>query len=144
MEQSDSVKLLRECDAGVKMGIASINDVIDSVANPDMRQILTRGKKEHEKFETELGKLLEHWDAREKDPNAVAQVMSFVKTNTKLILNESDKTIADLMTDGCNMGVKSLYRYLNQYTKADNKIKDLARRIIYSEECILNGIKPFL
>ena len=27
----------------------------------------------------------------------------------------SDKPIAELITDGCNMGVKSLNQYLNQY-----------------------------
>ena len=31
MVESDTVKLLRECDAGVKMGVDSIEDVIDNV-----------------------------------------------------------------------------------------------------------------
>ena len=47
-------------------------------------------------------------------------------------MNESDKTIADLMTDGCNMGVKSLNQYLNQYEAADEKKKDIAKRLILS------------
>lgn len=47
------------------------------------------------------------------------------KTNVKLVMNESDQTIADLMTDGCNMGVKSLNKYLNQYKAANEKVKIL-------------------
>ena len=30
MIEQDTIKLLRECDAGVKMGISSIDDVIQS------------------------------------------------------------------------------------------------------------------
>ena len=31
MIEQDTIKLLRECDAGVKMGISSIDDVLDDV-----------------------------------------------------------------------------------------------------------------
>ena len=31
MIEQDTIKLLRECDAGVKMGVASIDDVLDQV-----------------------------------------------------------------------------------------------------------------
>ena len=54
--------------------------------------------------------------------------MSWIKTNVKLVMDESDETIADLITDGCNMGVKSLNEYLNQYKAADEKTKDIAKR----------------
>ena len=38
------------------------------------------------------------------------------------------QTVADLMTDGCNMGVKSLSRYLNQYKAADEQSKNIAKK----------------
>ena len=68
-----------------------------------------------------------------KNPNPMAKGMSWMKTNVKLMANESDSTIADLMTDGCNMGVKSLHRYLNQYKAADEKCKDITKRLINLE-----------
>lgn len=34
-KDGDTVKLLRECDAGIKMGVASINDVINDVKSND-------------------------------------------------------------------------------------------------------------
>ena len=37
--------------------------------------------------------------------------MSFIKTNFKMGMNESDTTVAELITDGCNMGIKSLNKY---------------------------------
>ena len=56
----------------------------------------------------------------------------------------SDQTIADLMTDGCNMGVKSLNKYLNQYEAADEKTKDITKRLINLEEKLAVDIRDFL
>ena len=113
MIEQDTVKLLRECDAGVKMGVASIEDVLGHVTNEQFEQKLNQCKKEHEKLETELKGLLNKYQDEGKKPNPVAKGMSRMKTNMKLGMNDTDATVADLMTDGCNMGVKSLNRYLN-------------------------------
>ena len=67
-----------------------------------------------------------------------------MKTNVKLTLNESDATIASLMTDGCNMGVKSLNRYLNEYEAADEVSKDITKRLINLEEKLTVDIRDYL
>ena len=61
-----------------------------------------------------------------------------------LVMHESDHVIADLMTDGCNMGVKSLNRYLNQYKAADEVSKDICKRLINLEERLAIDIRDFL
>ena len=61
-----------------------------------------------------------------------------------LIMHESDHTIADLITDGCNMGVKSLSRYLNQYEAADERSKDITKRLIKLEEQLATDVRQFL
>ena len=114
MIESDTIKLLRECDAGIKIGVASIEDVLDYVSNIDLKKHLDRCKNDHEKLENQIQLLLDKYHDDGKDPNAMAKSMSWLKTNMKLAVNESDGTVADLITDGCNMGVKSLSRYLNQ------------------------------
>ena len=67
-----------------------------------------------------------------------------MKTNMKLAMEESDATIADLMTDGCNMGVKSLNKYLNKYKGADEVSKDITKRLINLEEKLAVDIREFL
>ena len=59
-------------------------------------------------------------------------------------MDESDATIADLITDGCNMGVKSLSRYLNQYQAADEETKDIAKKLIKQEEELSIHMRSFL
>lgn len=106
MVESDTIKLLRECDAGIKMGIASIDDVLDYVHDERFRKYLTDCKNEHDKMKKEIQLLLDQYHYEGKNPNPMAKSMSWIKTNVKLVMNESDETIADLMTDGCNMGGK--------------------------------------
>jgi len=144
MVEQDTIKLLRECDAGVKMGISSIEDVIKYVHADALESRLSGCKSEHETLEREIEELLNQYHDDGKDPNPMAKSMSWVKTNVKLAVNESDATIADLMTDGCNMGVKSLNRYLNQYEAADERSKDIAKRLINLEEELAIDIRAFL
>lgn len=144
MIEHDTIKLLRECDAGIKMGVGSIDDVLDYVQNSDFKNLLTKCKSEHEKLKEEIQKLLDEHHDDGKEPNPVAKGMSWMKTNVKLGWNESDNTIADLITDGCNMGVKSLNRYLNQYEAADEVSKDISKRLINLEEKLAIDIRRFL
>lgn len=144
MIESDTIKLLRECDAGVKMGVSSIEDVIRFVNSSKMKKYLSECKAEHEKLKIEIDELLTKYEDNGKDPNPIAKGMSWIKTNVKMGLDESDETIADLMTDGCNMGVKSLNRYLNEYEAADEVSKDIAKRLINLEERLAIDIRQYL
>lgn len=144
MIEQDTIKLLRECDAGVKMGVASIDDTLQSVKNEDLKKYLEKCKSEHEVLKGEIQALLELYHDDGKEPNAMAKGMSWMKTNARLAMDESDKTVADLMTDGCNMGIKSLNRYLNQYEAADEKSKDIAKKLIKLEEKLVKDIRQFL
>ena len=144
MIEQDTIKLLRECDAGIKMGVDSIEDVLDRVRSRDMRRILSESKKDHDKLNLEIQEALHRFRDEGKDPNPMAKTMSHMKTGLKMGLDDSDATIADLMTDGCNMGVKSLNKYLNQYKAADEVSKDITKRLINLEQKLTLDIRGYL
>ena len=144
MIEQDTIRLLRECDAGVKMGIASIDDVLPHVKKDTFRNYLKKCKEEHEQLDREIQDLLNRYRDEGKEPNPMLKGMSWMKTNMKLAWEESDETIADLMTDGCNMGVKSLNRYLNEYEAAEECVKDITKRLINQEERLALDIRKYL
>lgn len=144
MIEQDTIRLLRECDAGVKMGISAIDDVLDYVNNESFKKYLSDCRDEHLKLLEELGGLLDKYEDDGKEPAVMAKSMSWLKTNIKLSMNESDNTVADLITDGCNMGVKSLNKYLNQYEAADEVSKDISKRLINLEEQLAIDIRRYL
>ena len=144
MIEQDTVKLLRECDAGVKMGIESLDDVRNSVRHPDLKEKLVNCKKEHEDLCREIEGALERFGDDGKEPNPIAEGMSKLKTEWKMRMKDEDSTVAELMLDGCDMGVKSLSRYLNQYKAADESAKDIAKRLISLEERLGKEMRAYL
>ena len=144
MIESDTIKLLRECDAGVKMGLSSIGEVLDAVHSAELKRMLKDCREGHLQLNKEIEGALERYGDSGKKPNPVVKGMSSIKTGVKLALEESDHTVADLMTDGCNMGVKSLSRYLNQYKAADEDSKDICKRLIREEERLAVGMRGYL
>ncbi len=144
MIEKDTIRLLRECDAGIKMGVKSIDDVMDRVESKELLKLLNANKDEHDKIDKELQELLGRYDDQGKDPNIMAETMAKMKTEVKMVIDHTDNTIADLITDGCNMGVKSLNKYLNQYAAADEKSKDITKRLINLEAKLAVDLRPYL
>ena len=144
MEDRDSIKLLKECDAGSKMAVTSLDDVLEKVENENLKALLSETKEHHEQLGNEIHKLLMEYGSEEKEPKSMAKGMSKLKTSLKMGMDDSDETVADLITDGCNMGIKSLYKYLNQYPGANSKVKDLCQRLIGIEDQLRKELRQYL
>ena len=142
--EDDTIKLLRECNAGIKMGVSSIDEILDETTDPKLMQMLEDVKEEHKRLGSETHRLLNDYDDAGKDPSPIAKGMSWIKTNVMMAVDAGDNTIADLITDGCNMGVKSLSRYLTKYKAADAQSKKIAKELIACESQLAEGLRPYL
>ncbi len=144
MIEQDTIRLLRECDAGIKMGVSTIDEVLDNVHDSRFKELLDSSKSKHQQLQDDTQVLLDKYHDDGKEPQMMAKGMAWLKTNVKLAADGSDNTIADLITDGCNMGVKSLHKYINQYTAADEQSKDIAKRLVNIEETLALDIRSYL
>ncbi len=144
MIQEDTIKLLRECNAGIKMGVDSIDEILDETTDRMLIKMLRETMDEHKRLGSEIHRLLNRYGDEGKDPNPLAKSMSWIKTNVMMAVDAGDNTIADLITDGCNMGVKSLSRYLNKYEAADEESKNIAKQLIACEAGLAEGLRAYL
>lgn len=144
MIEQDTIKLLRECDQGIKMGVSSIEDTLKYVRSRELKRVLEKSKKSHSEINSELLKLLDIYHDSGKEPPVMVQAMSKIKSSVKLQFEGNDSASAELIIDGCNMGVKSLSRYLNKYKAADERSKDLTKRLISLEEELSVQMRKFL
>ena len=144
MENKDTIHLLKECDAGSKMAVTSLDEVMESVQDEKLKELLKKSKDHHEKLGNEIHSMLIQYHSEEKDPNPMAKSMSWLKTNMKMSMDKSDATVADLLTDGCNMGIKSLYKYMNQYPSAEEKVKNLCNNLIDIERELRKDLRGYL
>ncbi len=144
MANEDTVKLLKECDAGIKMGISSIQEVLESVEDKQFKSILTKSLDEHSHLEKRTEKALENMGDEGKEPKMMAKSMAWMKTNVMMAMEASDATVADLLTDGCHMGIKSINRYMNQYKDAEDIATNTAKEIIKIEENLAQDMRQYL
>ncbi len=144
MINSDTIDLLQQCNLGIKMGVTTIDDVIDKVDSVAFRSLLNSSKEEHQQLGSETHEMLNNYQDEAKEPSPMAKTMSWMKSNIMISMKDSDNTIADLITDGCNMGVKTLNKYLNQYTAAEERAKDVAKKLINMEEKLAVDIRQYL
>ena len=142
--ENDTTHLLKECDAGAKMAISSIDEILEKVCDINLKGLLQESKRQHEKLCEEIHSLLLQHKSEEQEPDPMAKGMSWLKTNLKMTMNNSDATVADLITDGCNMGVKSLHKYLNQYQAADEASKNICKHLALIEEQLCQQIRCYL
>lgn len=142
--EDDTIKLLKECNAGVKTAVTSIDEVLDKVESNTLLKMLKDNKEAHEKLGNKTHELLNQYHDSEKDPNPIAKAMSWMKINMKLAANEDDTVIANLMTDGCDMGVKSLTQYVNKYPAANEQVKGIAKELIELEEQLRKSLQDYL
>ncbi len=144
MPNSDTIELLKECNSGIKMGVNTIDEVCEKVSDSKFKALLEHCKEEHQHLGSKTHELLNEYHDSEKNPNPMARTMSWFKTNIMISMNDDDETIADLVTDGCNMGVKSLYKYMNKYKAADDSAKDIAKELIHIEENLTKDLRQYL
>ena len=69
MIEEDTIKLLRECDSGIKMGVSSLEEVGEYATSDNLKRLLTENKIEHEKLKEEVHKLLYQYHDEGKNPN---------------------------------------------------------------------------
>ena len=141
---NDTIALLKECNSGIKMGESAIKRVLPKVTSDKLRHALEVCKDTHAQLGDRTHGMLLEGGADTKPAHAIANAMSNAKISVSLFINESDGTVASLMTDGCNMGVKSLNRYLNQYKAADEFSKDIAKKLIALEAKLSEDMRGYL
>ncbi len=141
---TDDIKLLKECDSGVKMGIDGIKGVIDNAFDDGLKDILENYEEEHIKILNVIGEKLQKSGMDVKEPHPIAKMNLKFTTDIKMAMNDSDEKIASIMMDGCNMGIKSVSMYMNQYAGASKETKDIANSIVTLEQNFMNDLRKYL
>ena len=143
MINEDTIYLLRECNAGTQMAVYSIGEILENVKDQKLREILISSKTITNSLATNCIFCCRNTAIRQR-PGVIAKGMSWIKTNAKLAIDDSDRVCADLITDGCHMGTKTMQRHINQYLAADREARGKAEELIRMEELLACELKPFL
>lgn len=140
----DSIRLLKSCNSGCKSATDSMEQVLPFVKEEKLKKLIEDYNKKHIRLGDECHKLLNQEGESEEDPNRLAMASAWFKTEVSLILNDKSSRIAELLVDGCNIGIKSLSRDNNRYRNAESKAKDPVFELIRIEQDFMNELLAFL
>ncbi|MBP3633785.1 MAG: hypothetical protein J6J43_04335 [Oscillospiraceae bacterium] len=140
----DTIALLGDCTAGIDMAVSTMDGLLPNTKDLQLRQKLQEGISDHQLLREQACSLLQQYGGQEKAPNPMAKSMAWLKTNTRMAVKSDDTTVAYLVADGCDMGIKSLSKSRNRYSMADRNAIDLAQELIRCEESLSASLRPYL
>ena len=140
----DTIELLKECDAGCKMAIDSMEQISRYVTDDQLQTIIQKYNNDHIKMEEDIHRMLNNHGAEGQEPNPMAKASSWIQSEVKMMLKGDTKQAASLLTDGCNMGVKSLCEYKNSYKAADEKSVSMCEKLCDIETRMAKDLQCFL
>ena len=139
-----TVTLLKECNAGCKMAVGSIDRIKEFLMNAELEQTLTAYKEQHKKLEEESSKLLAELGECGQQPDKIASAFSWITTEVKLLVKDDSTQIAKILMNGCNMGIQSISECMNKCPDASHDSVSLAKKLVKCEEKLMEAMKKYL
>jgi len=143
MEEA-TIKLLEECSQGCRMAVESMDQISKYVTGDRMENLLSDYRRKHDQLGKRVDEMLKEGGAQPKQPGVAASAMSWVTTEVKMKLKNDNSQISTLMMDGCNMGIQSISKAMNQNAAASKESRGLAQELVRTEESFMQDLKEFL
>ncbi len=141
---NDTAALLKECNAGCKTAVNRMEQMETYVKDPELSQLLDRFRDRHTRLGEACHALLSDLGMSEKDPRPLPDAMAKMGVAMKMAISPDTPHIADLLEDGCTMGIKSLARFRNQYPAASEQAKRITGELIDLECEMARELLAFL
>jgi len=140
----DSQKILNSILSTVQMGQVGIRSVMDIAVRTDLKKALQSQLHEYDAYETQAYDIASArgWELKGVDP--AVRGMSCMIAKMRLSFGKQDSKIAAMMVQGNTRGMIIGYKDLHQSKKVDAQIKDLAQRLLDSEESNIRQMQGFL
>jgi hypothetical protein len=140
----DTIELLSQINAGCKMAIDSLEQVGKYVDDKRLIDIIKKYNEAHIKIEDTSHQMLNYAGQEGQEPGLLAKTFAQMQAKIKLLMKDDVHQAASILTDGCNMGIKSLCEYKNSYKTADAKSVKLCEDLCDLEGQMLVELQPLL
>ncbi|MGE5627927.1 MAG: hypothetical protein ACM3X7_07390 [Solirubrobacterales bacterium] len=140
----DTINLLKECNAGCKYAVNSMAQVLPHIENHKLKAVIHEYNDKHTIIGNLSHEMLNEYQGEEMDPKLSGKTFSWISTEMKLMMNNDTHEIANIMIDGCNMGIKSISEYINKYKTASKESLDLAKKLVKIEQEFMNELLGYL
>ena len=141
---SDTVTLLKETESGACMAKDALEQVLEHICDKTLRRAAEASLDAHCRLGDRIHGALADLGEGEKGSGAVARSMSRLKTQWKLSMEEDDRAVAEILSEGCDMGIRTISRVAEKCAGADLRARDLAGELIALEEALSRDARAYL
>ncbi len=142
--KSDDAKVLREVQRNTKMAMKAIDTITDRVYDDDLSMHITRESMKYaELYNKATDRLLNGREASYRE-NGIQDMMLKGGVRANTMLNTSTSHIAELLIQGSNRGLTSMWKAINHNENAGNVSMEIAKELMDFEEKNIEKLKQYL
>ena len=140
----NDLDLLSHVFQTAEMGQDGIRTVLKYSRDEALNKALERQQAEYQKLQTAAGAMMRERGIEPDGIGAVAKLSSEMMSTMKTVMDHSATKIAEMMIQGSTMGVTKSLRTIRDCPKAEGEVKDLAEKLLKTEQANIEEMKGFL
>ena len=127
-----------------QMGQIGIRSVLNTPLRASLQDALRSQLREYDKIEREALSLASSrgWELKQQSPSI--KYMTNMMTTTRLRFGDSSSKAAAMMIQGSTKGIIKGYKNLNQFSDPDERVSELARKLLQCEQANIQQMQGFL
>lgn len=126
------------------MGVIGINDVLKVIENDKFEKLLCKQKEEYEHICKETAKLLLDIGEVHEENSGIAKVRSGLLVKIETLKDKSLSVITKMLIEGTNKGIIEIQEKINNLKVDNDKIMELANKLLEIEENNIEVLKKYL
>ena len=139
----NDIELLQYVHETAEMGIEGLNSLDGQVRDDSLRRVLSQQGAEYRQIADQAERLLRSLGEEPRDPGLLAKVSAEVMSTFKTLADPSASNIAEMVIQGNTMGATKSTRHLGDYAGGNREIRNLAERLLHTEEANAAQMKQF-
>ncbi len=140
----DDAKVLQEIQRNTEMGMTAIETILDKIEDDEFSLQLSKQSLRYSEFHNRaLDRILED-QGEVYHGSQIADLMLKGSIHVNTALNVSREHLAEMMIQGSNRGITSMWKALRHNQLAGHETVELARELVDFEEKNIERLKEYL
>ena len=140
----NETQLLNHIYQTAEMGQDGIQSVMKYADEPKLREALNAQMTEYRKLQNSAGEMLRQRQREPEGISTMAKMGSEMMSAMKTMTDHSATKIAEMMIQGSTMGVTKSIRTIRDCELKDERVRDLADKLLKTEQANIEEMKKYL
>ena len=144
MDKRNDTELIQFVYQNAEMGKHGLSQLMEKTDDAPFRKALESQLNEYQSIMDSSRQLLLQRGVTPDSVGTTAKAMSSMMTTFKTLSDTSTSKMAEMLVQGNTMGIVKITKHLKEYPDASSEAKELAKKVLHTEENNVHQTKSFL